>query len=132
VPIAPAGLRAPGLDDLVGAFHELHERLYAHADRASDVELIDLRATVTGTTPKPVLHRPAPGDGPAAPYARRRIHYGAQAYEAAIYHRRELLAGQYADGPAVVEQDDTTTLIPASFRGVVDRLGNIVIQEHDA
>ena len=131
VPIAPAWLHAPGLDDLVGAFHGLHERLYAHADRASDVELIDLRATVTGTTPKPVLHRPAPGDGPAVPYTRRRIHYDGRAYEAAIYHRRDLLAGQYADGPAVVEQDDTTTLIPSGFRGVVDSLSNIVIQEHN-
>jgi N-methylhydantoinase A len=132
VPIDPAWLKAPDLDDLVEAFHQLHERLYAHADRAADVELIDLRATITGTTPKPQLHRPARGEGPAAPYSRRRIHYDRRSYEAAIYHRRDLLAGQYFDGPAVVEQDDTTTLVPDGFRGEVDGLGNIVIREHDA
>ena len=44
----------------------VHDRLYAHADRAADVELIDLRATITGATPKPRLKaagtRTRPGD----------------------------------------------------------------------
>src|SRR4030095_10974938 len=100
-----------------------HERLYAHADRAADVELIDLRATITGATPKPELKPVATGTGPATPAGRRPIHYRKQRFEAAAYHRRELLAG-----PAIVEQEDTTTLIPASFRASVDAFGNLVIE----
>jgi N-methylhydantoinase A len=129
VPLDPAWLEEGTLDRLREAFHDLHERLYAHADRAAEVELIDLRATVTGATPKPELRRPARGLGPAKPAGRRPIHYRGQRHDAAIYDRRDLLAGQQVDGPAIVEQDDTTTLIPAGFVGEVDGFGNIVIQE---
>jgi len=128
VPIDPAWLEEPGTDRLRAAFHDRHERLYAHADRAADVELIDLRATITGATPKPAL-KPVPGgDGPATPMGTRPIHYRKQRYEAAVYRRQDLLAGQHVDGPAVIEQDDTTTLVPARFRARVDPFGNLVIE----
>ena len=45
-----------------------------------------------------------------------------------MFHRRDLLAGQHLFGPAIVEQDDTTTLVPAGFRAHVDALGNLVIE----
>jgi N-methylhydantoinase A len=129
VPIDPAWLADPTPDRLRAAFHDLHERLYAHADRGADVELIDLRATITGTTPKPQVSPLPVGAGPATPAGRRPIHYRTQRYDAAVYRRRDLLAGQHLDGPAIVEQDDTTTLVPAGFRATVDPLGNLVIAE---
>jgi len=128
VPIEPAWLEDATTDRLRAAFHDLHDRLYAHADRAADVEVIDLRATITGRTPKPEL-RPVPaGHGPAPPAGRRPIHYRRQQHDAAIYHRRDLRAGQHLDGPAIVEQEDTTTLVPAGFRATVDGFGNLVIE----
>ena len=129
VPIDPAWLGDADLDRLRDAFHDQHDRLYAHADRAADVELIDLRATIVGATPKPAFREAGRGAGAAKPVAHRPIHYRKQRYDAAVHHRRELLAGQHIEGPAIVEQEDTTTLIPAGFRGEVDRLGNLVIQE---
>ena len=127
VPIEESWLQGGNLDGLREAFHELHERLYAHADRAADIELVDLRATISGATPKPELRRPARGSGPATTRGRRAIHYRKQRHDAAIYRRGDLLAGQLLDGPAIVEQDDTTTLIPAGFRAEVDGFGNLVV-----
>ncbi|HKW94230.1 MAG TPA: hydantoinase/oxoprolinase family protein [Methylomirabilota bacterium] len=130
VPIDPAWLEDATTDRLRAAFHDRHERLYAHADRAADVELIDLRATITGATPKPDL-RPWPaGHGPASAAARRTIHHRRQRHEALVCHRRDLRAGQHLDGPAIVEQEDTTTLVPAGFRATVDAFGNLVIEGH--
>ena len=68
------------------------------------------------------------GHGAATPAGRRPIHYRKQRHDAAVYHRRDLRAGQHLDGPAVVEQDDTTTLVPAGFRATVDAYGNLVIE----
>ena len=45
-----------------------------------------------------------------------------------MYQRRDLRAGQRLDGPAIVEQEDTTTLVPARFRASVDPYGNLVIE----
>jgi len=87
VAIDPAWLEEPGTDRLRAAFHDRHERLYAHADRAADVELIDLRATITGATPKPELRRCRPDAVPATPGGRRPIHYESSRYDAAVYHR---------------------------------------------
>jgi len=129
VPVDPAWLRDGRLDRLREAFHDQHERLYAHADRAAEVELIDLRATIAGETPKPPLPRLPRGTGAPAPRGRRPIHYRKERHEAAVYQRRDLLAGQHVPGPAIVEQDDTTTLIPAGFEGQVDDFGIIVIEE---
>jgi len=128
VPIDPAWLEETGTEGLRAAFHDRHELLYAHADRAADVELIDLRATITGATPKPEPKAVATGRGPAQPTGRRPIHYRKHRYDAAVHHRRDLLAGQHVDGPAVVEQEDTTTLVPAGFRASVDAFGNLVIE----
>jgi N-methylhydantoinase A len=128
VPIDAAWLGDGTTDRLRSAFHDRHERLYAHADRAADVELIDLRATITGTTPKPTPKAVATGEGPATPAGRRPIHYRKQRHDAAVFQRRDLLAGQHLSGPAIVEQDDTTTLVPAGFRAQVDPLGNLVIE----
>ena len=128
VPIDPAWLEEAGTEGLRAAFHDRHELLYAHADRAADVELIDLRATITGATPKPEIGAVPTGRGPAPPAGRRPIHYRKHRYDAAVYNRRDLLAGQHVDGPAVVEQEDTTTLVPAGFRASVDTFGNLVIE----
>jgi N-methylhydantoinase A len=128
VPIEAAWLGGDATGALRGAFHDLHERLYAHADRRADVELIDLRATITGRTPKPELSPVARGHGAATPAGRRPIHYRKQRYDAHVYQRRDLRAGQHLDGPAIVEQDDTTTLVPAGFRAEVDAFGNLVVQ----
>jgi N-methylhydantoinase A len=128
VPIDDAWLEDATTDRLRAAFHERHAHLYAHADRAADVELIDLRATITGTTPKPAVRAVPAGHGPATPAGRRPIHYRRQRYDAAVYRRADLLAGQHLDGPAVVEQPDTTTLVPAGFGVSVDPVGNLVIE----
>ncbi len=128
VPIDPAWLEETGTEGLRAAFHDRHELLYAHADRAADVELIDLRATITGATPKPELKAVPTGRGPTQPAGHRSIHYRKHRYVASVYHRRDLLAGQHVDGPAVVEQEDTTTLVPAGFRASVDAFGNLVIE----
>ena len=128
VPLDPALLRDATLDPVREAFHAAHERLYAHADRAAEVELIDLRATITGDTPKPPLARPPRGTGAPTPVGERSIHYERAHHQAQVYRRRDLRAGDRLAGPAIVEQDDTTTVIPAGFIGTVDDAGNLVIE----
>ena len=48
--------------------------------------------------------------------------------EAAVYDRAAMKAGDAFEGPAIVEQDDTTTLITLGWRGRVDPNGNLVLE----
>jgi N-methylhydantoinase A len=47
--------------------------------------------------------------------------------DAAVYDRAALQAGGTFDGPAIIEQDDTTTLLTPGWRARVDGLGNLVL-----
>src|SRR5437763_872796 len=46
---------------------------------------------------------------------------------APFYEREQLRAGDRVEGPAVIEQYDTTTVIPPGLVAEIDRFGNIVI-----
>jgi N-methylhydantoinase A len=47
---------------------------------------------------------------------------------AAVYDRAALAAGTRITGPAIVEQADTTTLIPAGWRCRVAEAGHLLIE----
>jgi N-methylhydantoinase A len=49
--------------------------------------------------------------------------------ETPIYDRSKLRPGNAVAGPAIVVQDDTTTVIEPGYAGAVDRFGNILIEE---
>ena len=50
------------------------------------------------------------------------------AVDAAVYDRTALKIADTFDGPAIVEQDDTTTLLTPGWRARVDDLGNLVLE----
>ena len=110
---------------VVDAFTETYQRIYGYSDRSAPVELVNARAYVIGTTPKPQLLAAPGGDG-ARPQGARRIRFGGAHHEAAVYERRELAPGTTLAGPAIVLQYDTTTFVPPGCRLEVDRLGNLV------
>jgi N-methylhydantoinase A len=45
-----------------------------------------------------------------------------------MYERKRLQTGDRLRGPALVLQLDTTTVIPPGWRGLVDRIGNLVLE----
>jgi N-methylhydantoinase A len=68
--------------------------------------------------------------GPAAPAARgsRRVWVDGRPTEARVFDRDALGRGARVVGPAIVEQPDTTVLVPAEHAADVDRFGNLLIR----
>src|SRR5260370_26580967 len=65
----------------------------------------------------------------AARPPRRRVHFPGAGWTACPCVDRERLGvGAVVTGPAIVEQPDTTTVVPPGHRARVDRVGNLVIQ----
>jgi N-methylhydantoinase A len=132
VPLPPAGEGGRGLTEaLLSRFHTEHRRLYSHSDEQAPVEIVDLRLTVVARTPVPALAE-LPAGRPAAPVARRAVRFGRGSHQADVYERSALVRDQRVVGPAIVEQEDTTVVIPPGWTGRVDRIGNIVIAEEAA
>jgi N-methylhydantoinase A len=116
---------------LLEAFHRRYRALYGQSDEAAPVEVIDLRTTVVGTTPKPALALvgKAP-DGqpacPASPIGSRQILFEGQTLLGSVHEREALREGHVIEGPAIIHQFDTTTFLPPGLRASVDRFGNII------
>jgi N-methylhydantoinase A len=53
-----------------------------------------------------------------------------EAVEAAVYDRAALKAGDTFSGPAIIEQDDTTTLLAPGWRCQVDAAGNLMLEQN--
>ena len=126
-PLDAAVVAAADQAAIAAAFHRAHERLYGHADRTAPLQVIAIRLVISGTTAKPELPRREPVAGPAAEAGRTQVWMDGAWRSAALFHRADLLAGQTFGGPAVVTQDDCTTVVPPGFTVRVDEYTNLRI-----
>jgi N-methylhydantoinase A len=116
------------LEDAVTRFHAEHEREYNYRRDEAPVEIYRLNVRAVGVTPKPSLKAHASNRSVApSPQTTRRVRFDEveEPVETPIYLRGELPAGAELDGPAIVEQLDSTTLVPPGWRAEVDEWLNI-------
>ncbi len=120
--------RAGGLDLALARFHDEHERLYSHADRAAEVEILELGVRIRGRLPSPDAQplRKAADLVDAALTGRRSIRLGDRTHaDVAVYARDRLAAGHLLPGPCLIEQPDATILVPAEFGCAVGAYGQL-------
>lgn len=93
--------------------------------------VMNLRSAVIGERPKFDLKSLAPATAGSAEDARqatRQVYFDGQWHDTAIYARLDLPVGAVIDGPAILEQPDTTILIEPELKGTVDAFGNVIIE----
>ena len=92
--------------------------------------ILNLRSAVTGKRPKFDLATLAPTSKTAAkPIAMRKVHFGTDWHDTAIYDRLGLPIDTLIKGPAILTQPDTTVLIEPNLQGRVDSFGNTIIEK---
>ena len=127
VPIPEDLRRRPEAGAIAELFHREHERIYDFRDLDSGVEITTGRIRVTGRLPPLDLPAVAEGCG-ARPAGRRRVFHAGTHHEAPVYRRPDLGRGDTITGPAIVEQEDSTTWILPGWQGRVDPIGNLLIR----
>ena len=122
-------LTVPLAADFIEKFHEAHERRYGYANRGRTVELVNVRTAFLGRTAKPKFKK-------APKVASRPVSVGTQAVwldrsraNTAIYDRATLGPGHVIQGPAIIGEYSSTTLVPPDFRCVVDGYSNLVLEK---
>jgi N-methylhydantoinase A len=125
VPIA-APLTGERVGEIVAAFHATHERVYGYARPQQLVEFVNFRAVHTYPLPRPAVRPAARASGALADarIGERRAYFGGYV-PTTLYERTRLPLGARLAGPAIVEQDDTTTVIPPGVTALVDEVGNL-------
>jgi N-methylhydantoinase A len=123
-----------GLDVVVADFHAAHRREFSFSSEGTPVEIYRLNVKGVGQTPKPSLPYTKPVRYMPEPTARRSVRFDAhqERIDAAVYDRDQLRPGAYIAGPAIVDQLDSTTVIPPDFTAEVDGHRNIVLRREGA
>ncbi len=114
------------LGPVAEAFHAAHEQRFAHSEPSAAVEVVNVRATgrVPSETSAP---EPVFGSGRPTPEVID-AWFGEQQRQTPVYERGALAAGDGIEGPAVVTQLDSTTLVEPGWRAEVDEHGNLVLE----
>lgn len=118
-------------NELRPRFYERYEQIYGHAHRHLDVEITTCRLTASG--PRPQVYLPqveaAGGSAKSAVKSHRQAYFAELGgfVETPIYDRYELRAGMNFEGPAIVEERDSTAVIGPQARVTVDRFANLIV-----
>jgi N-methylhydantoinase A len=114
---------------LVEAFHSEHKREYNFRRDETPVSLYRLNLKATGIVPKADLEIHEPTAATPEPRIRRPVWFeGDSPEDTPIYERDDLPAGFELTGPAIIEQFDSTTVVPPGTRMEVDKYLNIIIR----
>jgi N-methylhydantoinase A len=114
-------------------FFESYERIYGHAHRHLDLEITTCRLTASGPKPTVTLEELREGGSPEAAVKGSRKAFFAEAggfVETPLYDRSKLAPGVTFEGPAIVEEVDSTAVIGPGTTVTVDAYANLVATFH--
>ncbi|MEX2356505.1 MAG: hydantoinase/oxoprolinase family protein [Thermaerobacterales bacterium] len=130
----PAGTDPGDIDldgDLRPSFYAEYESVYGHAHHHLDLEITTCRLTATGPKPQVSLEALAgSGSGAGAVKGTRQAYFSERGgfVETTIYDRYSLPVGTTFEGPAIVEERDSTAVVPPDAVATVDSLANLIVR----
>jgi N-methylhydantoinase A len=129
VEIEPALLAGNGTTMLAERFNQLHEQFYGFRMEGSACEIVNLRAIGYGKVPEPHLPEgdPGAGDSSQAVVDEHEVYFQGEWLPTRIYDRAKLRPGHRVDGPAIVTEFDSTTVVLSGYAAEVDRYLNLII-----
>ena len=115
-------------------FQKLYKTIYGLTIDDMDVQSVSWSLTVSTRAEKPA--QAAPAENQAAPAAMdQRPLYDAgegEVRDAPVYWRPEFTPGSSITGPAIIAEDETSTIVPAGFTATINSLNYIILQDEAA
>ena len=113
---------------MVDGFHAEHAREYNFRREDSPVSIFRVGVKAIGVVQKAKLPSFEVVKHVPEPAGKRAVWFKGKRCEAAIYNREEIKAGAEFVGPAIVEQIDSTVVVPPNTNATVDKYLNILIR----
>jgi N-methylhydantoinase A len=126
VAIDAEGVNVQSLED---GFHRAHQTTYGFHHAREAVELVNVRLRAVGALPKLPVQFPD-RKTPSHSRPQRRVYFVRHGWveNCAVLQRSALQIGSTTLGPLLVEQSDTTTVVPPDFRAHVDGQGILILE----
>lgn len=125
----PAPRPVKTLDSLIDIFHQEHEREYNYRRMDAPVSVFRLNLKAVGLVAQAELPRHEPTGVIPTPVSHREVWFSKfGACQTPVYERTDLPAGFKLEGPAVIEQLDSTVVVPPQCHADIDNYLNIIIR----
>ena len=120
------------VEELEAAFHDTHERRFGYRNDG-ETEVVSFRLTGIGRGSKPAFGAwHVPGDLVGARVETRTVFFGGRFFDTPVLARGRLPAGASHAGPAIVEEEGATTVVPPEWRFRVLDSGDLLMERGDA
>jgi N-methylhydantoinase A len=128
VPVPAGSLDAGALEKVRAAFDDLYAARYGYASPAEPVEVVTWKLSAVAGAPRLTLPKVSPRAGASGRPPRRAYFPEAGGWvECAVHDRYALAAGEVLAGPAIVEERESTTVLPPGVRARVDEHATLVV-----
>ena len=124
----PAPVNFSDIDVLIDGFHTEHEREFNYRRDDAPVSIFRVALRATGMVPKVKLQTHIVKKNTPTTDNTREVWFEGKAFMAMVFERDNLSAGAMLVGPAIVEQFDSTTVVPPATIAEVDTYMNIIIR----
>jgi hydantoin utilization protein A len=127
-------LNESDLDDLKKAFGNAHEHAYGYQDKERPVQIVNYRVSAVGLSDKPeVDHIQERSASVPKENEVRQVRFEKQCkfIETPVYLRDDLPSDCVLQGPAIIEQMDSTCVIPPGWTALSDQYGNILVERKE-
>jgi N-methylhydantoinase A len=115
---------------LVDAFHAAHEKAFGYGYRGKQrVEAVNYCVSGFGLIDRPALPKLAASGAVPRPQSRRRVFFAGTFVDTPIFTRGALPAGARIDGPAVIEEFGSTTVVFPEQTLTVDPHGIMIVRK---
>ena len=129
VTVSIEDLEKNGLELLAERFNEIHEQYYGYRMPA-ECEMVNLRAVGVGRVAhpqRPEAEQIGDADASAAIIDEHKVYFEGDWLPTQIYDRAKLQTGNKIEGPAVIAEYDSTTVVLDGYSAEVDQYLNILI-----
>jgi N-methylhydantoinase A len=117
-------------DEMAHHFHERYKTLYGFSVEDEAIFLSKLRVRAVGLVAKPKLSGGARLPWPPSPRADRSVWFPEIEYTPCpVYQREQWEVGEPLNGPAIVQEYDSTTTVLPGQQWSVDEAGSVIIEE---
>ncbi|HIF43674.1 MAG TPA: hydantoinase/oxoprolinase family protein [Dehalococcoidia bacterium] len=122
------------INAVIKSFDEEHERSFGYNSPGTGYQLVNVRVIARGLPEVPrmpeKLELPVMATGASEP--NRDVYFGATRGWASVpIVNRQALIGATTDGPLIVEEYDSTTVVPPNWNATIDKWSNIILEKVD-
>jgi N-methylhydantoinase A len=113
-------------------FHQEHKLVYGHSAPGELIQVVNIHIQASREVKAPMLPQVASASRSVedARLENRKVWFSRGLMECGIYDRAKLKNGHLLDGPAIVQEVESTTLVDLGWQLRVDKFGNLVITSH--